>query len=227
MRKLEYPSLRQEKILTYIRDFKEEYNYSPSIRDIQAALTISSTSVVDYNLKELVKRGLIRRARNVSRTIELIEQEQSHGHLPYPSVLMLPVAGSIAAGQPIPVFDELQAGRLDDRAETIEITPDMVGRYAGKQDGLFVLRVKGHSMIEDLISDGDLVVMHSQDTAEDGETIAAWLEDEKATTLKRIYREQGGRIRLQPANATMKPIYTDEANLRIQGRVVAVIRQVF
>ncbi len=227
MRKLEQLSLRQEKIIQFIRDFKEEFNYSPSIRDIQTRLGISSTSVVDYNLKELGKRGLLRRSKNVSRTIELIEPEQARGRMPYPSVLMLPLAGNIAAGSPIPVFDDLRAGQLNDSAETIEITPDMVGRYAGKQDGLFVLRVKGQSMIEDLINDGDLVVMHSQDTAEDGETIAAWLEDEKSTTLKRYYREDGGRIRLQPANATMQPIYTNEDNLRIQGRVVAVIRQVF
>lgn len=226
MRKLEHLSPKQEKIIQFIKDFKEEVNYSPSIRDIQTQLGISSTSVVDYNLKELEKRGLIRRAKNVSRTIELIEPEMPRMRI-YPSVLMLPVAGTIAAGSPIPVFEELTAGVLPDSMETIEITPDLVGRYAGKQDGLFVLRVKGQSMIEDLINDGDLVVMHSQDTAEDGETVAAWLEDEKSTTLKRYYHEGDGRVRLQPANSTMQPIFTDENNLRIQGRVVAVIRQVF
>jgi len=124
-------------------------------------------------------------------------------------------------------MSELVAGQVSETTETIEITPDLVGRYAGREDGLFALRVKGNSMIEDLINDGDIVVMHSQDTAEEGQTVAAWLEDEKITTLKRYYRDGKGQVRLQPANATMDPIFTSENNLTIQGRVVAVIRQVF
>ncbi len=220
MRKSERLSKLQEKIFQYIKDFWEQSGYSPSIRDIMNALTISSTSVVDYNLDRLEERSLIQRDGKRSRTIKVLG-------LPDRRTMMLPIAGNIAAGQPLPVFEELTAGRYDDSMETIEITPDLVGRYAGKQDGLFVLRVKGQSMIEDLINDGDLVVMHSQDTAEDGETVAAWLEEEKATTLKRLYHEEDGRIRLQPANSTMQPIFTDPNNLRIQGRVVAVIRQIF
>jgi repressor LexA len=132
----------------------------------------------------------------------------------------VPVLGAIAAGQPIPVpaQDTWQAVAED----TIEVTSDLT---RGKEN-VFALRVKGTSMIDALINDGDTVLLERADTADNGEMVAAWLKREGETTLKKFYHE-GDRIRLQPANATMDPIYTTPDNVEIQGKVVGVIRQMW
>jgi repressor LexA len=127
----------------------------------------------------------------------------------------LPVLGQIAAGQPISVPDD------PDPEDYIEVSSDMVGA----REEVFALHVKGDSMIDALINDGDIVVLQQTDTAENGEMVAAWIEDREETTLKRFYREDG-MIRLQPANPTMGPIFEQDSNVRIQGRVIAVIRSV-
>ncbi len=206
---------RQQAMLEYIERFLEENTYPPTIREIQRDLDISSTSVVDYNLNILEQRNLIRRNRNISRGIELVNRPE-----PARNIVRIPVVGQIAAGQPIPVLDEFVP---NETTEMIEISTDLIGP---RGDGLFALRVKGLSMIDALINDGDIVILRHQQTCENGDTVAVWLRDEKETTLKRFYHE-GDRIRLQPANATMAPIYTSPDNVEIQGKLVTVLRPYF
>lgn len=205
-------SRRQQAILDYIEHFLDENDYPPTIRDIQTELAISSTSVVDYNLKALESRGHIRRNSKISRGIELVNRMSGRRN-----VVTIPVIGQIAAGLPIPVPGDLEGS---DVTETVELGPDQL---RGSGQGLFALRVKGQSMIDAFIDDGDVVVLKQQETCENGETVAVWLRDERETTLKKFYLE-GDRVRLQPANTTMEPIYTPAENVEIQGRLVGVVR---
>jgi repressor LexA len=177
--------------------------------------------VVDYNLRALEDAGHIRRDRNKSRAIELVDAAgRGKGRN---TSFMIPVAPTpIAAGSPIPVLDDILAGATTE--DVVEVTGDLLGRHASHIDRLYALRVKGQSMIDALINDGDLVILESRETAENGQTVAAWLKTEQEATLKRFYLEDG-RVRLQPANATMQPIYTDPDNIEIKGRVVGVIRR--
>lgn len=207
-------SERQQAILEYIERFLDENGYPPTIREIQHDLNISSTSVVDYNLNVLEQRNLIRRNRNISRGIELVGRRSAEQR-----VVRIPLVGQIAAGQPLPVLEEVDPATVNDH---IELSVDLIGK---QQDGLFALRVKGFSMIDALIGDGDIVVLRRQQTAENGETVAVWLRREQETTLKRFYHE-GDQIRLQPANAMMDPIYTTPDNVEIQGKLVTVLRSV-
>jgi repressor LexA len=203
---------RQQAIVNFIRRFWSENNFPPSIRDIVAGCGLSSTSVVDYNLKILEKKGYIRRHREISRGIELPAQSSVKFNIP--------IIGQIAAGNPIPVPDN-DTWDITSTAETIEVTRDIIrGR-----EGVYALKVKGNSMIEDLINDGDIVLLQSVNTVENGETAAVWLKTEKEATLKKFYTESPGKIRLQPANSQMKPIYANPDNIEVQGRVIAVIRQ--
>ncbi len=198
-------SNKEQKILDFLRRFIREKNYPPSIRDIQEECVISSTSVVDYNLKGLERKGYIHRDREVSRAIELLD-----GSGRRPRTISIPIIGQIAAGRPIPVPE----GSVD-YSETVEVTEDMT---RGKED-VYALRVKGNSMVDALVNDGDLVIMQHASTAENGEMVAAWLKQEQEITLKKYYHE-GARVRLQPANQAMKPIYTDADNVEIQGKVL-------
>jgi repressor LexA len=206
-------SPKQQSILRFIRRFIEEHDYPPSIRQIQDGCDISSTSVVDYNLKKLEGEGYIRRDREVSRAIELLERGGRR-----PRALAVPIIGQIAAGQPIPVPTADTWSSLD-YSESIEVTRDMVGG----RPNVYGLRVKGSSMIDALVNDGDIVLMEAANTADNGDMVAAWLKREQEATLKRFYQE-GDRIRLQPANETMAPIYTDPANVEVQGKVLATWR---
>ena len=207
-------SRRQQAILDYISQFLDDNDYPPTIRDIQHELGISSTSVVDYNLKVLEQRNLIRRNSKISRGIEVVGRSGGRRNL-----CTIPVVGQIAAGLPIPVPTDMDYAEPDDVVELgAEMVPD------GGQN-LFALRVKGLSMIDALINDGDIVVLRPQNTCENGETVAVWLRDERETTLKKFYLE-GDQVRLQPANATMEPIYTSAANVEVQGRLVTVVRSV-
>lgn len=203
---------KQRRIFDYISSFIDDHDYPPSIRQIQDACGISSTSVVDYNLRILETRGYIRRDREVSRAIEV-----THGGTRRARIVPVPIIGAIAAGQPIPVpsADTWQA----DHSDVIEVSPDMIGN----RENLFALRVKGTSMIDALINDGDVVIMEAATSARDGEMVAAWFKREGEITLKKIYVE-GDRVRLQPANSTMEPIYTEASNVEVQGKVIASIR---
>jgi repressor LexA len=205
-------SRKQQAILHFIETFLEENDYPPTIRDIQNELGISSTSVVDYNLKALEARGVIRRNSKISRGIELVNRGPARRN-----VVSIPIIGSIAAGLPIPVPGDLEGS---DAVEIVEVGSDMV---RGSGQGLFALRVKGQSMIDALIDDGDVVVLKRQETCENGETVAVWLKDQRETTLKKFYLE-GDRVRLQPANSTMEPIFTPAENVAVQGRLVTVLR---
>jgi repressor LexA len=206
-------SPKQQRILTFMHGFVEENSYPPSIRDILSGCAISSTSVVDYNLKALERMGYIRRDREVSRAIELLDGRGRRSR-----VVSVPVLGQIAAGSPIPVPG---SGAIDEPDETVEVSDEVTG---GNPD-VFALRVKGTSMIDALVNDGDLVLLRAAETAENGDMVAVWLKQENETTLKHLYHE-GSRVRLQPANSTMQPIYTDAANVAVQGRVISVIRTV-
>lgn len=207
-------SLRQQAILDFIGAFLDDNDYPPTIRDIQQELGISSTSVVDYNLKVLEERDHIRRNRNISRGIEVVGRGPSRSN-----VVTIPVIGQIAAGLPIPVPGQLEGS---DSADVIELSHEFA---PSGNANLFALRVRGHSMVDALINDGDIVILKQQETCENGETVAVWLEEEKETTLKKFYSE-GELVRLQPANVTMDPIYTRADNVRIQGRLVTVVRSI-
>ena len=162
-------------------------------------------------MKILEKEGHIRRDREVSRGIELMGRSQKR-------LVRVPILGYIAAGEPIPVptSDTWEMEPLD----TVEVSSELV---KGKSD-VYALRVKGNSMVDALISDGDIVLMQQAATADNGEMVAAWLKSESETTLKKLYRESN-RVRLQPANSQMKPIYASPRNVQVQGKVVGVIRQ--
>jgi len=203
---------KQLQILDFLRSFIGDKDYPPSIRDIQEGCAISSTSVVDYNLRKLEEKGHIRRDREVSRGIEILGARGRR-----PRVVEIPVLGSIAAGQPIPVPSSERWA--NDTEDTVVVTDDMIKGRAN----VFALRVKGTSMIEDLIDDGDIVFLEPCQAAQDGDKVAVWLKDRGEVTLKRFYHE-GNRVRLQPANNTMKPIYTTPDNVEIQGRFISSFR---
>ena len=205
-------SERQRRILQFIRQFTHENRYPPTIREIGEAVGISSTSVVNYNLKSLEEKGLIDRDRTISRGIRLVKSQAEQ-------VVSIPLLGRIAAGSPLPVPDSSSDFRVFGD-ETIELTRGILK----DADNVYALQVKGDSMIDALIHDGDIVVMKHQKYAENGDLVAVWLREEKETTLKRFYLE-GDRVRLQPANPTMQPMYFPAKDVEIQGKVVCVIRQ--
>src|SRR6476619_5043771 len=205
-------SVRQESILRFMRQFIDEHDYPPSIRDIQLGCDISSTSVVDYNLKALERLGYIRRDREVSRAIELLDRGTRR-----PRTVMVPIIGTIAAGQPIPV-PASDTWQTIDYDNVFDATEDLT---KGKTN-VFALKVRGTSMIDALVNDGDIVILEQTASCDDGDMVAAWLKRENEATLKKFYRE-GDRVRLQPANTTMKPIFTEAANVEIQGNVLATI----
>lgn len=198
----------RERILEYIRSFFDKRGYAPTVRDILKGCDISSTSLVQYHLNILEREGQIRRDPEVFRSIQLVEKD----------ILEVPLLGTIAAGEPIPVVD---SDTWSSRAEAmLRLTTDVVG----SRGDIYALKVKGTSMLDALINDGDVVIMEAARTAEDGEMAAVWLKNEQEVTLKKIYREPG-RIRLQPANSEMKAIYTGPENIEVQGKVVAVLRK--
>lgn len=212
-RKMTNLSKKQQDILHFIERYIEENNWPPTVREIQEALKISSTSVVDYNLDALEQKGQIIRKGGKSRAIELVNRPK-RGHSEF-----IPMVGTIAAGFPIPDRKD------EDPEDQVEVPSYMLKGRAGPD--IFALRVKGDSMIDALIADGDIVLIRSAETAEIGETVAVWLELERETTLKKWYPEPGhGQVRLQPANSTMKPIYTSLDNARVMGKLVGVIRSI-
>ena len=207
-------STRQEAILEFIASFIDENGYPPTIRQIGEACDISSTSVVNYNLNKLEREGLLVRDRQVSRGLRLPTKPEN------PEFVRIPMAGRIVASEPVPVPANDFSIFGDD--EAIELTRDLVG----SGDDLFALEVEGESMVDAMIGDGDIVVLRPHQKVENGDLVAVWLNDKEETTLKRIYLE-GNRVRLQPANPTMGPIYiNDPSTVEVQGHVVAVVRQI-
>lgn len=207
-------SQRQSSILDYIQRFMKDSGYPPSIRDIQEKLKISSTSVVAYNLRKLEERGLITRDGRVSRGIKVPGGEAAPVTAILEQTRRVPLVGAIAAGQPIPVPDQ---GESEEYVEVPgELAPERI-------KDIYALRVKGNSMIDALIADGDIVLMRYQETAENGQMAAVRIVDRNEVTLKKVYFE-GNQVRLQPQNPTMAPWHEPAANVEIQGRVVGVVR---
>lgn len=202
-------SERQKGMLKFIADFMRRHGYPPTIREIGGKVGISSTSVVNYNLGILERGGYIERDREISRGLRL-----PGGRASLSDRIQVPLCGRIAAGDPIPIPDDSFP------SETIELTRDILK----EEEGLYALEVKGESMIDALVHDGDIVIMKHQKEAENGEMVAVWLRDRGETTLKKIYHE-GKRIRLQPANPLLEPIYVHPADVEIQGKVMVVIRR--
>jgi repressor LexA len=205
---------RQQAILDFIRDFSGRTKYPPTIREIGKSVGISSTSVVNYNLNVLEKQGHIARDKTISRGIKLVTDEPE---MPLIETLRIPVLGRIAAGEPMPVPNSDFAILGD---EMLELTRELLPM---DDKGLFALQVRGNSMVDAMIGDGDIVVMQQRQKADNGDLVAVWLKDREETTLKRFYLEKG-KVRLQPANPTMQPIFADPKNVEVQGRVVLVIR---
>jgi repressor LexA len=196
---------RQKEILDHIESFIEKNGYAPSFEEIADAFGYSSLATVHEHLSNLERKGYIRKAYNESRSIELVAAAAGGNSVE------LPLLGAVAAGLPIEAIEQ---------HETLAVPSDMV--RSGSEN--FVLRVEGESMIDEQIRDGDYIVVSFQKTASDGQMVVALVGGDSAT-VKKMYREPDGRIRLQPANPSMKPIVEDARNVRIQGVVVGVIRK--
>src|SRR5262249_29049759 len=201
---------RQKEVLDFLVSFETKHGYAPSFEEIGKGLKLTSLATVHKHISTLERKGFIRRGYNQSRSIEVLQ-------LPRPvkeqvldrRLQELPVMGRIAAGRPLEALEE---------RETISL-----GDFA-RGGNSFVLQVKGNSMIEDHILDGDYVVGEQTQVANPGDIVVALIGGEEAT-LKRFYRESGARVRLQPANSEMQPIVVSAAELKIQGRVIGVLRK--
>jgi repressor LexA len=210
-------SKKQRNILEFVGEFIGDNGYPPSMREICAATGISSTSVVSYNLDRLEEGGYIIRDREVSRGLRLADAGRER--VMSDRVIRLPLLGRIVAGEPVPVPSSDFALMGD---ETIEVSRDILGDL----EQLYALEVEGNSMVDALVNDGDIVIMQHQNRVENGEMAAVWLRGEGEVTLKHFYQEPSGRVRLQPANPTMDPIYVDDpSRVEVQGKVVMVIRK--
>ena len=196
---------RQKEILDYIGGFIVERGYAPSFEEIAESFGYSSLATVHEHLSNLERKGYIRKSYNESRSIELVTPGQGE-----PSV-ELPLLGAVAAGLPIEAVSDDQ---------TLAVPPDMVRQHKDN----YVLRVEGNSMIDEQIRDGDYIVVQAQQSAEDGQMVVALVSGESAT-VKKLYREPGNRVRLQPANPAVDPIIVDALDVEIQGVVVGVIRK--
>ena len=192
---------KQQKILDFIRSEIETKGYPPSVREICAAVGLRSTSSVHMHLTQLEKQGVIRRDATKPRALELLDSPLSRGR-------SVPLVGKVTAGQPILAIENIE--------DYLIIPNDL----AAQEEDLFALRVQGESMIEAGILDGDIVVVHSQEQAENGDIVVALIDDE--ATLKRIFYEDG-HVRLQPENHAMAPIIVDHADVR--GKLVALVRR--
>jgi repressor LexA len=204
MVEMENLSERQQAILAFIEEFVLQNGYPPTYEEIRAALGISTKSLVNHHLGALEAAGRLSRAPHTPRGIRLSRGE----------TFRVPRMGHIAAGLPISFGDP-------DPDDFLELTRDIVA----EQEGLYALQVRGNSMIDALVNDGDIVIMKHQEEARNGEMVAVRLRDRDETTLKRFFRENG-HVRLQPANPAMPPIIVHPSAVQVQGRVVAVIRQV-
>ncbi|MGI9089625.1 MAG: transcriptional repressor LexA [Gemmatimonadaceae bacterium] len=196
---------RQREILTYLSEYSDDKGYAPSFEEIAERFSYSSLATVHEHLSNLERKSYIKRRYNESRGIEILPSER------YPRAVQVPLMGTVAAGMPIEAVQQ---------QESIAVPEDFV-RHAGNH---YVLRVRGNSMIDDHICDGDFVVVNESARCDNGETVIA-LIDGTSATVKRFYRERDGRIRLQPRNETMEPIYVHENDVAIQGVVVGVMRR--
>lgn len=201
---------RQKDVLDFIAGYQVENGYNPSYEEIARGLKLSSIATVHKHISALAKKNYLSRGANQSRSVEVAPryvQEQSRNR--FAASLEVPVHGTIAAGQPVEAFDT---------ADSLSFA-DFVGHKE-----TYALRVRGNSMVEDHICDGDMILIENTKDASDGQIVVA-LVGGTETTLKRIYREQGNMIRLQPANETMSPIRVPASQVEIRGRLLAVLRK--
>lgn len=196
---------RQREILTFLTSYTEANGYAPSFEEIASQFNYNSLATVHEHLSNLERKGYIKRNYNESRAIEILPSEA------FPRAIELPLLGQVAAGVPI------ESVAVD---EHVSVPEDFVRRNGQH----YVLRVRGNSMIDEQIRDGDFVVVNERQSADNGEMVIAMLGGSSAT-VKKFYRERDGRIRLQPANETMSPIYVHENDISIQGVVVGVLRR--
>ncbi len=235
-RKKEGLSERHRKIMEYLTDFIEEYGFSPSIRDIGDAIDVKSTSLVDYYLNQLEQRNFITREGRISRSIRVLQPMHSAKQAlsskinnaaqsvnnALDNLLTIPMRGRIVASTPIPI--PTSDFNYFDSESGVEIARSLLPARE-KINELFALEVQGDSMIDAMVNDGDIIIMRPAQQATNGEMVAVWLDDKDETTLKYFYKENN-RIRLQPANPLMEPIFVENPkDLRIMGKVVMVIRQ--
>jgi len=199
------------RILNFIRRFLDKRGYAPTVRDIARGCNISTPSVVQYHLNMLEEQGFIRRDPEVFRSIQLVERKRE-------AISRVPLLGTIAAGSPIPV------PAPDSWTTTPEETLQLTGELTQDKKDIYALKVKGTSLVDAFVDDGDIVIIQQATTVEDGELAAVWLKNQQEVTLKKIYREKD-RIRLQPANKTMQPMYFAPEEVEIQGKVIAVLRK--
>ncbi len=197
---------RQREILTYLSSYVEQYGYAPSFEEIAAEFNYNSLATVHEHLTNLERKGYIKRSYNESRAIEIVAGESARSR-----AVDLPLLGLVAAGSPIEAVTH---------GETLTVPDAFVARGGSH----YALRVRGNSMIDEQIRDGDFVVVQERQTANNGEMVIALLNGTSAT-VKKMYRERDGRIRLQPANEAMEPIYVHENDVTIQGIVVGVMRR--
>lgn len=236
---------RHIRIMRFLTDFQEQHGYSPSIREIGKHIGVESTSLVDYYLDQLCQTNLIERDKRVSRSIRILrplyagetlnsvmnsgvaKAVRNVGHAAQRSaseLFSIPVWGRIGASLPMPMPPSDGAPYFDPES-TVEIARSLLPARE-KPGDLFALEVDGLSMIDAMVNDGDIVIMKKTQNANNGEMVAVWLEDTDETTLKYFFKENG-RVRLQPANPTMSPIYIDNPErVRIQGKVVMIVRRV-
>jgi repressor LexA len=209
---------RHHRILEFLQQYQRENKYPPSIREIGEKTGITSTSVVNYYLDQLEKKGLIERDRKISRGVRLAGMNGS------PDTLRIPILGPIAAGSPIPELDPNISYLMDSEAHAVDIARSLLPSKEKGED-LYALEVQGESMIDAMINDGDIVVIKPASDARNGEMVAVWLPRDNEATLKYFFKEKD-RYRLQPANPTMKPIFVKKSEpLEIKGKVVMVIRR--
>lgn len=225
-------SERHRKIMEYLSKFQDANGYSPSIRQIGDSIGVKSTSLVDYYLNQLQEMGYIDREDRISRSIRVLNPVSDSISIPEKvseavrgainTLVSIPIAGRVVASAPLPMpTSDLP---YFDSESSIDIARSLLP--VRETNDLFALEVDGDSMIDAMINDGDIVIMKKANSALNGEMVAVWLDDKDETTLKYFYKE-ARRIRLQPANPNMGPIYVeDPKSLRIMGKVVMVIRQV-
>ena len=215
-------SERQRNILRFMDRYMQRQGYPPTIREIGEATNINSTSVVNYNLNKLVDAGYLERSDRVSRGLRIIADiPGTTRSVREPSrPTMVPLIGHIVASEPVEVPDE--SGHFYDEDDMIDVPPVLLdGTDAADA---YALTVRGNSMVDAMIREGDIVIMRPATTAENGDMVAVWLPEKSQTTLKYFYNE-GKKIRLQPAHPTMDPIFIDPSNCEIRGKVLSVLRR--
>ncbi len=201
----------REKIFAFLQAYRQENGYAPTLREIAKACAIKSLSAVQFHLDRLERDGVIRRDKDKSRSITLPAEDVEHE--------AIPVLGTIVAGHPVPVPD------TDTRLTAREWVDVPLSIIQGKKD-IYALHVRGNSMVDALIGDGDIVIMQPGNEVKNGEIAACWLKEQQEVTLKKFYLERD-RVRLQPCNPYMIPIYERAENVEVQGRLIGVMRKCF